>query len=396
MKDDDEDDLDGDTSMDKEDVEVDTSMDKDDTEKVSTTIQVTTSKATTTTIVKEDLSGETVIRIKEGDKVELKLKAKDPDNNQITYTFSSPLNSNGEWKTNVGDAGEYNVIVTASDGISSTSKNIRIIVEALNQVPRITNFDSIKEITVDEGETIIIDPDVIDTDGDDVEIRYSGFMTSNTYTTNFEDSGKHIVTLTMNDGKSKIVKEITVIVLNKNRAPELRSMNDFEIKEGEKASVTALVIDPDGDDTSITYGNPLNSNGDWQTDIGDAGEYKIVITASDGFLSDQEEFILTVMAKNNPPTILELDDITVDEGDNIIITPVVSDSDGDSVQITYSGWMTTSQYKTNFNDAGTHSVTISASDGKSTVTEDVKVIVNDKNRPPVDLEIEVIIVPGDE
>ena len=43
-------------------------------------------------------------------------RATDPDGDPIKYTFTSPLNENGEWLTKEGDAGEYEVILTAIDG----------------------------------------------------------------------------------------------------------------------------------------------------------------------------------------------------------------------------------------------------------------------------------------
>ena len=45
--------------------------------------------------------------------------------------------------------------------------------------------------------------------------------------------------------------------------------------------------------------------------------------------------------------------------------------------------MTSDTYKTTYDDAGSYIVTIIASDGKTSVAKDVKVNVQNVNRPPV-------------
>src|SRR3989338_8410297 len=58
-----------------------------------------------------------VVVVQETDVVSLAPEAEDPDKDtSLVFTFTSPLNENGEWKTAYGDSGEYKVTVTASDG----------------------------------------------------------------------------------------------------------------------------------------------------------------------------------------------------------------------------------------------------------------------------------------
>ena len=53
--------------------------------------------------------------VKEGDLVRLKVSATDQDNDKLTYYFPQPFNSQGEWQTTYGDAGEYDIEVLVSD-----------------------------------------------------------------------------------------------------------------------------------------------------------------------------------------------------------------------------------------------------------------------------------------
>ncbi|MCP5006759.1 MAG: fibronectin type III domain-containing protein, partial [Planctomycetes bacterium] len=74
--------------------------------------------------------------------------------------------------------------------------------------------------------------------------------------------------------------------------------------------------------------------------------------------------------------------LTVNEGDTVNITTTAADPDGDTLTYTYSGWMTASDYTTNYLDAGTHTVTVTVSDGTLSDSHDVTVTVNNVNLSP--------------
>ena len=66
-------------------------------------------------VTEEVIEDDTFIKIsiKENETVKLKPKAEDLDEDSIRFTFSEPVDENGEWKTNSGDGGNYRVTVTA-------------------------------------------------------------------------------------------------------------------------------------------------------------------------------------------------------------------------------------------------------------------------------------------
>ena len=156
------------------------------------------------------------------------------------------------------------------------------------------------------------------------------------------------------------------------------------VTEGEVVNFPNLqATDPDGDPITYSFTTPLDSTGKWLTHVGDAGEYRVTITASDGKNSVSQVVIVEVLPKNKPPVIrLAAKEITVKEGEKVTLAPEVTDADGDEVTLTFSGWMTTASYQTNFADAGTHEVVLKATDGITTTTETVRVIVQNKNRAP--------------
>jgi hypothetical protein len=323
-------------------------------------------------------------KVVEGDLVNFpNLKAVDPDGDPITYTFTAPLDATGRWQTREGDAGEHVITITASDGKNEVSQQVKIIVETKNKAPTIT-LSSPKQITVKEGETVQINAEARDPDDDPVTLAFSGWMDKPTRKTTYEDAGTHTVTITASDGKKQTTEEITVTVENVNRAPELAEIADLKVTEGDEIKVDTEATDPDGDEVTITFSTPLGAqDGKWTTKQGDAGTYEVEVTATDGEKEAKETFKIIVQSLNKAPVIsLASTTINVDEGETVMIDAEITDPENDELTITYSGWMTSDTYQTDYDDAGTHEVKITVTDGINTVEEDVTVIVADLNRPP--------------
>ncbi len=318
----------------------------------------------------------------EGDLVNFpNLKAVDPDGDPIKYTFTSPLNEKGEWQTEVGDAGEHLITITASDGVNTVSQQVLILIKPKNQAPTIEVQEPIE---TSEGETLVLSPTVTDPDGDTVNVSYSGWTESDTKEVGYDESGLHKVVISATDGKATTTKEIIVAVKNVNRAPVLKDLAPIQIKEGQKVTVRVDAEDPDGDKVTLTYDFPLGENGTWQTEIGDAGEYELLVTASDGELTAEATAMLTVEAVNRPPVIELEDTISVKEGDLVTLEPVVTDPEGDEFRISYSGWMNSNTKQTDYEDSGDHTVRVSARDTAGNEAEfEVTIIVQDNNRPPI-------------
>jgi len=85
----------------------------------------------------------------------------------------------------------------------------------------------------------------------------------------------------------------------------------------------------------------------------------------------------TLSSSNSPPVLSVIANITVNEGAAITLNPTATDPNGDVLSFTYSGWMTSSSYTTNYNDSGTHTVTVTVSDGALTDFQVVTIIVKD-------------------
>ena len=327
-------------------------------------------------VIDEDLP---VKEVKAGQLVSFPhLQADDPDGDEIHYTFSEPLNDEGEWQTAEGDEGEYVVTITASDGESTISQQVKIVVTPSNFAPEIAIEGT---ITMQEGDILTLDAVVEDADNDDVSIRYEGWVEDLPYTISFNDAGIHTITIIASDGKKETRKDVDIIVENVNRPPQITAINDTVVAEYDMVTVVPDVIDPDGDDVIVSVSEPF-TEGVWQTTAGDAGDYEIKVEVSDGEYIVDSVFILTVLDFDDFPTI-EADDVTVKEGEVVQLDVTATDPEGGNVTLTISGWMDSLEKQTSFEDAGRHKVVIKASDGVKVGKKVIYVTVEDFNRAPV-------------
>ncbi len=250
--------------------------------------------------------GESIrIVVKEDDFVNLKPKAVDPDEDSIEFTFTQPLDETGEWKTDYGDAGEYYITVTASDGELETSRQVILVVERVNMAPVI---EEINDITVDEGSTLIVTPKVSDPNGDDFTVTISEPVGDDgMWEIGYQDHGQYTMTITAVDIDDLVTEQEIVIDVNrKNIAPAVENVYDIEIFEGETVVIEPIVSDLNGDDITVTISEPVGDDGEWETTFTDHGVYDIAVSATDGELETVEEITLTVNDINKAPQILDI------------------------------------------------------------------------------------------
>ncbi len=332
----------------------------------------------------EKLEGEADVVAFEGDLIDLKPYVMDPDGDLVTLGYTSPFDEKGMWQTKEGDAGFYSVIVTATDGKDSfVTKQMTVKVLVRNKPPVFGIADTLE---FNEGDFIEIDPLITDEDGDDVVVTYSGWMSSRTYQTTFEDAGEYIVTIKADDGVVRVSKDVSIIVNDVNREPSLTLLTEprIEVTEGDQVQVEVETNDPDGDELTVSYSEPLDENGEWQTEAGDAGSYEVEITVSDGVNEVTQEVLIEVLKRNTPP-VIESVSVTPEyvelkkPGDevSVSINVVASDADDDELTITYSGYMEEPEMTIPYGTpGGVKTVTVTVSDGTDIVSEEVSFEIN--------------------
>jgi len=154
-----------------------------------------------------------------GDLFKIIVGASDTEGNALSYSYSHPFNSNGEWQTSVNTpVGTYNVNVSVSDGSTTTTMDLDVQVFApLNNQTNSTNhapvIHSIDYDGDEEGDFFTIDVDASDADGDDITITCSSpFGDDCEWQTHSGDDGDYDITVTVSDGIVSVSDSITVTV----------------------------------------------------------------------------------------------------------------------------------------------------------------------------------------
>ena len=381
-----------------------------------------------------------VFTVNEGELVKLKLNAYDPDGRPLIYNFTPPLNEKGEWRTQIGDAGTYNVIVTVSDGEKIAKEGLTLIVtkkkneeepgekekeeteeepeyeETLekeeewkeevtegNHPPRL---EQIEDVSVSEGDLVKIIPNAADEDNDAISYEFAYPLNEKgEWQTKLGDSGEYIVTVSAADGKSVDSRTFKIIVNEKEKKEIIfEKIDDIELNENDEASIELKASAEEGNieffaenmpDDAALSGNIFHFKPS-QDYVGRniltrlinklypytiKKSKTITFTAKSDDQEIKQKVKITVKDVNRAPG-LEVNDIEVNEGETVKINPVTNDPDGDWLKVSYKGDIK-NNYKTSFGDSGTYQIKVTASDPFASISKDVNVIVNKVNRKPV-------------
>lgn len=318
---------------------------------------------------------------REGDLIAFDPIGVDPDGDIITYAYSRPLNSSGQWQTEIGDAGTYQITITASDGKTEVEKKVILLILSSNRAPSI---DNLEDLTAAEGDLVELHPKIFDYNGDQVEIHYSKpFNDAGQWQTTYDDAGTYLAKVTVSDSVTSVEKQITIIVANTDRAPVLEEIASITAVAGDAIHLSPHATDQDNDEITYSFGDPLDTSGTWQTTESDVGTYTATIIATDGTLFDKKTVAIVVNHKNQAP-VISISTVRAQETDKIVLAPVIVDPEGDTYSVTYSAPFTADgKWQTGYDDSGNYEATITATDSNGAVgTAVVRVEVLDKNRAP--------------
>ncbi|MDO8511444.1 MAG: PKD domain-containing protein [Nanoarchaeota archaeon] len=348
-------------------------------------------------------------QVQETDLVTISPEALDPDNDQVTYFYSLPLDEKGQWQTGYNDAGEYRLKIIASDGVHKTAKEVILIVENKNQAP----YQKEKKVAVKELQTLELRQFAADPDEDPLEYVFTPpFDKNGRWTPDYDDQGTFVAKFIVKDGEFTIPLRVEVEVLDTNQPPAITaSFSDARNKENtlflhrnktsclipceekislkENEELPFYVEAEDGDDDPVSYfwtlnGQSLtkNSSGDYSFDFASSGEYELAVMVSDIIHQVEKKWQVNVENVNRKPEI-GLSPITVQEGEIITLELPEKDVDGDTLTYTFDHTFDEKgNWQTTFEDAGKHNIKFYVSDGIDEVKEKVEVTILNVDRAP--------------
>ena len=318
------------------------------------------------------------------------------------------------WLPTASDVGRYTTSFTVTDSGNgdsgdrlSDSESIEFVVRASNEAALMLPIGNKSATELQELSFFI---DATDPDGD--RLTYSGInlpagmvldaTTGNIrWTPNIFQAGRYDDILLMaSDGNLSSTETISIDVSNSNQPPVLVPLTAQFIQEDELLSFAVLASDLDGD--AITFSSPslpvgmtLDANTGqmlWQPTFDQAGEYSVIVRASDGFAETSElEIFIDVQNRNCAPlvdvtghavTIGESLRFVIGANDPDQVSSLLFSAEGLPDFATLDAATGEFQWQPLPNQIGPHSVTFRVSDGISTRSKAVTLLVTTESLPP--------------
>lgn len=315
--------------------------------------------------------------------------------------------------TDLDSSVDHFFAVTAYDASgqeSGFSNSVQSPAEVLVNSPPI--LAPIGNRTVLEGAELSFVVSATDPDGDSLSYTTStlpsgaGFNSSTrtfSWVPGMNQAGVYSVNFRVSDGAASVNETISITVVNVNRAPVLQSIGTKSVNEGELLAFTILATDADND--PLTYSasglpsgavfNPVTRQFRWTPDYSGSSNirvFSVTFSVSDGFAEAAELVTININPVNRPPVLEPIGPQALVAGDNYNLIINASDPDGNQVTYSVSGLPAGAVFAPSTRSfswipgneqAGTHAVTFTASDGSLQDSEVVLFTVTRANEPPV-------------
>ena len=333
----------------------------------------------------------------------------------LTYTISEPIGNDNEWQTTYDDEGVYNVRVHAEGNGFAGDKNVKVTVKNVDRPPV---FEKLDNQIIDEGKTIKII--LISTDPDGNAITYSADKLPEgakfegnvfTWVPSFDTVKKEdfidyfvekftllsknfYVQFAVSSQDKKVVQNVVITVKDANRPPILEDIAPINVNEGETIKIVSNAYDPDGDKIKFIYSGFMKSD-TYKTTFGDAGNYTVTVTASDGNLQSSKDVKINIKDTNRVPVFSKIPDKKAKENENIVVLLDAKDPDNDQLSYSLTNPPDNSSIRDNvFTWTPSYSVAgkgetkkfdlvFTVTDGKSEAKQIGHFEISDKNRVPI-------------
>jgi len=167
--------------------------------------------------------------VNEDSELEFSIRASDLNRDDLSYSWTvddEEISTKTSFTYNIGydDAGEHTVKILVSDEVLDTERSWEIKVDNVNRLPI---MEELSDIVVKETDTVEIEPEATDPDGNDLTFTISDPVgDGGVWETTYDDSGVYDVTVTVSDGEDEVSQTIKVTVENVNRPPVITAIQN--------------------------------------------------------------------------------------------------------------------------------------------------------------------------
>lgn len=368
----------------------------------------------------------------EGELYQYQIVAEDADGDVLVFVldeftvnmFFNEQTNTLEWVPQFEDAGDHPVTVRVVDGFSGEStQSFVITVDGVNRAPVL---DQVDDKVVNEGESLIFEVTYSDPDqGDELFLSagaprefhaHSTIESINpttsriTFTPGYDfvvhpdQSQTFMISLlvqdrsdgTASDARHDIVR-FDITVNDVNQAPAFSLIESQQINENEELVFHVTAVDLDGD--VLTYSvedlpagaifDPETQVFTWTPTFEQFGDYLVTFIVSDGELEDRETITISVTNANRAPTLDQIGDKIINEGEQLSFAVTGSDVDNEPLIFTSSALPNGATFENglftwtpDFNQQGNHVITFTVTDGQVFDAETITITVGQVNVGP--------------
>ena len=209
---------------------------------------------------------------------------------------------------------------------------------------------------MDETQTVTIDLQASDPDGDEIEFSAENLPEGSTFrnnvfnwTTDYEAVNRdtfwrnvldkfhflyksYDIQFYADDGTDAAEQDALIRVKDINRAPVLKEQH-IMVKEGDILNLSGIAYDPDGDSVDVGFSGFVNKEKTY-IDYGQQGEHTVVVKFSDWGHSVKGNITISVENTNREPYFGKIENVELYEGQNLVMAVPAFDTDNDNLTIT--------------------------------------------------------------
>lgn len=368
------------------------------------------------------------MRLKENIPWSLQLDTYDDDDNAVQ--LSLPINIKGlslsantlSWTPNFEQAGMYEVIINANDGLENKTILLNLQVSNTNRPPAIHSQPLKKAV---EGEEYRYQVDASDADKNILKLSLSNapqgmdiINNSIVWKPNYQQAGQHNIELSVSDGDTHVQQQFEISVANTNRVPVFESRPIVQTAENSNYQYSIAVFDPDGTAVKLSLlDSPdgmelvkLKNTGElsrvglfpleqyalrYKPNFEAVNSYKVLLQAADQESTTQQAFNLDVLNTNRLPTFDSKPNKIAQENTHYSYQLSASDADNESLSFIIAqapeGMRLNDKqlsWAPSYQQSGEHTVAIIVSDGIDEVEQRFTLKVKETNREPSIAKVE--------